>query len=304
MQIRGCGFFVDLRVFVVVALRRRRSLPARVTSSTKIGTARWSRCAPTRASRRFNKARRGSGRPASGRASGRTCDRVQAGAGRVRSSLVSRRPPPRPDAPRPVGVSRQLPEGVAPRRGRLPLGESMEYTYRAFSQPQWSPDGVLVALLVTNGGTSWVEVFEASAAGSSTHLPRRTTPSAWGGDGRDLKMGDIEIHLPATMTDGTGRQAYLDRVRGLAVLIMVEAHVLDSWTLPVRSHPSRFRLRDGARRDAARRSFCFWPASRSCCPPSRSSGRQGTSRRRGAACGTGAGRCSVWRFSSACSPTS
>ena len=32
------------------------------------------------------------------------------------------------------------------------------------------------------------------------------------------------------MTAGTGRQAYLDRVRGLAVLIMVEAHVLDSWT--------------------------------------------------------------------------
>jgi uncharacterized membrane protein len=28
----------------------------------------------------------------------------------------------------------------------------------------------------------------------------------------------------------TARQAYLDRVRGLAVLIMIEAHVLDSWT--------------------------------------------------------------------------
>jgi uncharacterized membrane protein len=27
-----------------------------------------------------------------------------------------------------------------------------------------------------------------------------------------------------------GRQAYLDRVRGLAVLVMVEAHVLDGWT--------------------------------------------------------------------------
>ena len=31
------------------------------------------------------------------------------------------------------------------------------------------------------------------------------------------------------MTSGS-RQAYLDRVRGLAVLIMIEAHVLDSWT--------------------------------------------------------------------------
>jgi uncharacterized membrane protein len=35
---------------------------------------------------------------------------------------------------------------------------------------------------------------------------------------------------------GNGRQAYLDRVRGLAVLIMIEAHVLDSWTrVPDRS---------------------------------------------------------------------
>src|SRR6187455_3202206 len=30
--------------------------------------------------------------------------------------------------------------------------------------------------------------------------------------------------------DGAGRQAYLDWVRGVAVLIMVEAHVLDAWT--------------------------------------------------------------------------
>ena len=32
------------------------------------------------------------------------------------------------------------------------------------------------------------------------------------------------------MTSSTGRHAYLDWVRGVAVLIMIEAHVLDSWT--------------------------------------------------------------------------
>ena len=32
------------------------------------------------------------------------------------------------------------------------------------------------------------------------------------------------------MNASSGRQAYLDRVRGLAVLIMIEAHVIDSWT--------------------------------------------------------------------------
>jgi len=41
------------------------------------------------------------------------------------------------------------------------------------------------------------------------------------------------------MTSGTVRQAYLDRVRGLAVLIMIAAHVLDSWTrLADRTRPA------------------------------------------------------------------
>jgi uncharacterized membrane protein len=40
------------------------------------------------------------------------------------------------------------------------------------------------------------------------------------------------------MTASTGRHAYLDWVRGVAVLIMIEAHVLDSWTAAAdRSRP-------------------------------------------------------------------
>ncbi len=40
------------------------------------------------------------------------------------------------------------------------------------------------------------------------------------------------------MKDGAVRHAYLDRVRGLAVLVMIEAHVLDSWTrVADRTHP-------------------------------------------------------------------
>ena len=40
------------------------------------------------------------------------------------------------------------------------------------------------------------------------------------------------------MTASTGRQAYLDWVRGVAVLIMIEAHVFDSWTAAAeRSRP-------------------------------------------------------------------
>jgi uncharacterized membrane protein len=40
------------------------------------------------------------------------------------------------------------------------------------------------------------------------------------------------------MSQGAVRHVYLDRVRGLAVLIMIEAHVLDSWTRASdRTHP-------------------------------------------------------------------
>ena len=49
------------------------------------------------------------------------------------------------------------------------------------------------------------------------------------------------------MTAGAVRHAYLDWVRGLAVLIMIEAHVLDSWTRTGRPVPSSLRLRHGAR---------------------------------------------------------
>ena len=43
------------------------------------------------------------------------------------------------------------------------------------------------------------------------------------------------------MSPGTGRQAYLDRVRGLAVLVMIEAHVLDGWTRVADRHRVVFR---------------------------------------------------------------
>ncbi len=78
---------------------------------------------------------------------------------------------------------------------RLPMGEPTEFTYRAFSHPEWSPDGALLALLVTNGGTSWVEVFEASTGRLFYTSPPQTYTFSWG-RGRDLKAGTLEIHLP------------------------------------------------------------------------------------------------------------
>ena len=88
---------------------------------------------------------------------------------------------------------------------------------------------MLLGLVVTNGGTSWVEVFEANSGRLFYTSPPENDTFSWTA-ARELKLGALEIHLPQTMTAGTVRHAYLDWVRGVAVLIMIEAHVLDAWT--------------------------------------------------------------------------
>ena len=80
---------------------------------------------------------------------------------------------------------------------RVPFGGATEFHYRAFSQPRWSADGMLVGLLVTNGATSWVEVFEVITGKLLYTSPPETYSFSWGEDGRELKMGSTEIHLPS-----------------------------------------------------------------------------------------------------------
>jgi hypothetical protein len=85
-------------------------------------------------------------------------------------------------------------EGDLRVESRPPLG-SIESNYRAFSSPRWSPDGMLVGLIVSNGGTSWVEVFEASSGRLFYTSPPENYTFSWN-SARDLKLGDTEIHLP------------------------------------------------------------------------------------------------------------
>lgn len=80
---------------------------------------------------------------------------------------------------------------------RLPLGGTTNAYYRAFSQPRWSADGMLVGLLVANGATSWVEVFEAATGRLFYTSPPENYSFSWGGSGRDLRMGATEIRLPS-----------------------------------------------------------------------------------------------------------
>jgi len=79
---------------------------------------------------------------------------------------------------------------------KVPIGEPKEFTYRAFSHPKWSPDGALVALLVTNGPMTWVEVFEASSGRLFYTSPPEANSFSWGNTARDLKVGNLEVHLP------------------------------------------------------------------------------------------------------------
>jgi hypothetical protein len=85
-------------------------------------------------------------------------------------------------------------DGALRVESRLPLGSS-EFNYRAFSGPRWSPDGMLLGLVVTNGGTSWVEVFEASSGRLFYTSPPENYTFRWTA-ARELKLGDVDIHLP------------------------------------------------------------------------------------------------------------
>lgn len=84
-------------------------------------------------------------------------------------------------------------DGALRVESRLPLG-SIEFNYRAFSTPQWSPDGLLLGLVVTNGGTSWVEVFEATSGRLFYTSPPEHDTFSWTA-ARALKLGALEINL-------------------------------------------------------------------------------------------------------------
>ena len=84
-------------------------------------------------------------------------------------------------------------DGTLRVESRLPLG-SIEFNYRAFSGPRWSPDGVLLGLVVTNRGTSWVEVFEANSGRLFYTSPPEHDTFTWTA-ARQLKLGALEIHL-------------------------------------------------------------------------------------------------------------
>jgi hypothetical protein len=204
------------------------SLQALYLSSIKIDSDPWSRFARRPASLSFSKARKGSAAPQFGQAQPPTLHRIRAGLGACDPAWS-------PDGRRLAVTAAEglwvfpsnSAEGALRVESRLPLG-SIEFNYRAFSSPRWSPDGTLLGIVVTNGGTSWVEVFDANTGRLFYTSPPENDTFTW------TAAAAIEArrprNSPAQMTPGTVRHAYLDWVRGVGVLIMIEAHVLDAWT--------------------------------------------------------------------------
>src|SRR5439155_1303519 len=80
--------------------------------------------------------------------------------------------------------------GTLVAESKAPIGQPTEFTYRAFSHPEWSPDGVLVGLVVTNGGTSWVEVYDALGGRLFYTSPPESYSFSWGSTARDLRVGN------------------------------------------------------------------------------------------------------------------
>jgi hypothetical protein len=54
---------------------------------------------------------------------------------------------------------------------------------------------VLVGVVVSNGGTSWVEVFESATGRLFYTSPPANDSFSWSGN-RELRLGKTEVQLP------------------------------------------------------------------------------------------------------------
>ena len=71
-----------------------------------------------------------------------------------------------------------------------------EFDHRTLSRPLWSPDAAGLAFLVSNGGTSWVEVVDARTGQMLYTSDPETYDYAWGADSRSLRFGSRVARFP------------------------------------------------------------------------------------------------------------
>ena len=71
-----------------------------------------------------------------------------------------------------------------------------EFAHRTLSQPRWAPDASALGFLVSNGGTSWVEVADARTGAIVYSSDPETYEFAWGPDSQSLHFGSRVVRLP------------------------------------------------------------------------------------------------------------
>jgi len=71
-----------------------------------------------------------------------------------------------------------------------------EFDHRVFAAPQWAPDGSAVGVLVSNGATGWVEVFDARTGMTLYSSEPETYEFTWEPDSVSLRFGSRVIRLP------------------------------------------------------------------------------------------------------------
>ena len=71
-----------------------------------------------------------------------------------------------------------------------------EFDHRVFAAPQWAPDGSAVAVLVSNGATGWVEVFDARTGMTLYSSEPETFEFTWESDSASLRFGSRIVRFP------------------------------------------------------------------------------------------------------------
>jgi len=97
------------------------------------------------------------------------------------------------------GLWTYSPELDEPRQlseARVPRQPKDEFDYTAFARPRWSPDGLRIAYIVTNGATSWVEVVAVATGRTLYRSDQDTYSFEWTVDPRVLKVGPRQVRLP------------------------------------------------------------------------------------------------------------
>ena len=75
-------------------------------------------------------------------------------------------------------------------------GPANGFDRRTLSRPLWSPDAAGLAFLVSNGGTSWVEVVDVRTGQLLYTSDPETYDFTWGADSRSLRFGSRVARFP------------------------------------------------------------------------------------------------------------